>query len=77
MADAPCLLDVALYPILSIFAQRDRSFFAKLTCQRPKCGVFRPVADLQVTTDRFVAAPNADPKPCIWARRPSPLLKGK
>jgi hypothetical protein len=47
-------------------------FFAKLTRQRLKRGVFQTVVDLQVGIDRFVADINANPKPFVWVS--SPLL---
>jgi transposase len=41
-------------------------FFAKLTRRRLKRGVFRSVADLQATINRFVEETNSDPKPFVW-----------
>jgi DDE superfamily endonuclease len=41
-------------------------FFAKLTRQRLRRGVFRSVIDLQVPINRFVAETNVDPKPFVW-----------
>jgi hypothetical protein len=51
-------------------AQRGRGFFAKLTRQRLKRGVFQSVVDLQLTINRFVADTNADPKPFVWTADP-------
>ena len=45
-------------------------FFAKLTRQRLKRGVFRSVIDLQVAINRFVAETNVDPKPFVWTADP-------
>ena len=45
-------------------------FFAKLTRQRLKRGVFRSVIDLQVPINRFVAETNVDPKPFVWTADP-------
>ena len=55
-------------------------FFAKLTRQRLKRGVFRSVIDLQVAINRFVAETNLNPKPFVWTADPnacSPLSKGE
>src|SRR6185369_14129792 len=41
-------------------------FFAKLTRQRLKRGVFHSVVDLQLAINRFVVETNADPKPFVW-----------
>ena len=49
-------------------------FFAKLTRQRLKRGVFRSVVDLQVAINRFVAETNADPKPFVWTADPNRVL---
>src|SRR5262245_32643920 len=45
-------------------------FFAKLTRQRLKRGVFQSVVDLQLAINRFVAETNADPKPFVWTADP-------
>jgi hypothetical protein len=49
-------------------------FFAKLTRQRLKRGVFRSVVDLQVAINRFVAETNVDPKPFVWTADPKRVL---
>ena len=49
-------------------------FFAKLTRQRLKRGVFRSVIDLQVAINRFVAETNLDPKPFVWTADPKRVL---
>jgi hypothetical protein len=49
-------------------------FFAKLTRQRLKRGVFQSVVDLQVAINRFVAETNADPKPFVWTADPKHVL---
>jgi transposase len=50
------------------------SFFAKLTRRRLMRGVFRSVAELRATTNRFVAETNADPKPFVWTADPRRVL---
>ena len=47
-------------------------FFAKLTRQRLKRGVFRSVVDLAI--NRFVAETNSDPKPFVWTADPKRVL---
>src|SRR5712672_3501168 len=49
-------------------------FFAKLTRQRLKRGVFRSVVDLQLAINRFVAETNVDPKPFVWTADPKRVL---
>src|ERR1700722_13875504 len=49
-------------------------FFAKLTRQRLKRGVFQSVVDLQLTINRFVDDINADPKPFVWTADPKRVL---
>jgi transposase len=49
-------------------------FFAKLTRQRLKRGVFRSVIDLQVAINRFLAETNLNPKPFGWTAGPKRLL---
>ena len=54
-------------------------FFAKLTRQRLKRGVFRSVVDLQFAINCFITDTNADPKPFVWTADQnaySPLLNG-
>ena len=46
-------------------------FFAKLTRQHLKRGVFQSVVDLQLAINRFVAETNADPKPFVWTADPN------
>ena len=49
-------------------------FFAKLTRQRLKPGVFRSVIDLQAAINRFVAETNANPKPFVWTADPKRVI---
>ena len=49
-------------------------FFAKLTRQRLKRGVFRSLEELKVAINRFVAVTNADPKPFVWTADPNRVL---
>ena len=52
-------------PTSVFLAHAVEGFFAKLTRQRLKRGVFQSVVDLQLAINRFVAETNADPKPFV------------
>jgi transposase len=49
-------------------------FFAKLTRQRLKRGVFHSVIDLQAAINRYVAETNARPKPFTWTADPDEII---
>src|SRR5215211_3820694 len=49
-------------------------FFAKLTRQRLKRGVFHSVVDLQAAINRYVAETNARPKPFTWTADPDDII---
>jgi transposase len=49
-------------------------YFAKLSKQRLKRGVFRSVVDLQAAINRFVAETNAEPKPFVWTADPNKII---
>jgi transposase len=49
-------------------------FFAKLTKQRLKRGVFRSLEDLKAVIHRFLADTNAAPKPFIWTKNPDKII---
>ena len=49
-------------------------FFAKLTKQRLKRGVFRSVVELQDAINRFVDDTNANPKPFTWTADPNKII---
>ena len=49
-------------------------FFAKLTRQRLKRGVFYSVVDLQAAINRYVAETNASPKPFTWTADPDEII---
>jgi transposase len=49
-------------------------FFAKLTRQRLKRGVFYSVVDLQTAINRYVAETNASPKPFTWTADPDEII---
>jgi transposase len=49
-------------------------YFAKLTRQRLKRGVFRSLVDLQAAINRFLAETNDDPKPFVWTADPDKII---
>ena len=50
-------------------------YFAKLTNQRLKRGVFKSVDDLKAAIKRYIEEHNDDPKPFVWTAKPSAILK--
>jgi len=49
-------------------------YFAKLSKQRLKRGVFRSVVDLQAAINRFIAETNQMPKPFSWTANPDKTI---
>jgi transposase len=49
-------------------------FFAKLAKRRLKRGVFRSIADLQATINRFLDQTNDDPRPFTWIADPDEII---
>jgi hypothetical protein len=70
MARPPSALDLPSASWLNAVG----GFFAKLTRQRLKRGVFRSLEELKVAINRFVAETNADPKPFVWTADPNRVL---
>jgi transposase len=50
------------------------TFFATLTKQRLRRGVFRSVVGLQAAINRYIAKHNVDPKPFVWTADPDRVL---
>src|ERR1700748_1339741 len=50
-------------------------FFAKLTRQRLKRGVFNGIVDLQAAINRYLAETNDNPKPFIWTADPDAIIE--
>jgi transposase len=50
-------------------------FFAKLTRQRLKRGVFKGIVDLQAAINRYLAETNQNPKPFIWTADPDAIIE--
>ena len=49
-------------------------FFAKLTKQRLKRGVFRSVEELKAAIHRFLSQTNHSPKPFVWTKDPNTII---
>ena len=49
-------------------------FFAKLTRQRLRRGVFRSIVELQAAINRFIDEANCDPKPFVWTADPHKII---
>jgi transposase len=49
-------------------------FFAKLTKQRLKRGVFRSLGELKTAIHRFLADTNQNPKPFTWTKDPNKII---
>jgi transposase len=50
------------------------TFFAKLTRQRIRRGVFRSIVDLQSAINAYLAEHNAHPKPLVWTKSAEAIL---
>src|SRR6266404_40772 len=50
-------------------------FFAKLTRQRLRRGVFKGIVDLQTAISRFLAETNQNPKPFTWTADPDAIIE--
>src|SRR6266699_2791432 len=50
-------------------------FFAKLTRQRLKRGVFTGIVDLQAAINRYLAETNDNPKPFTWTADPDAIIE--
>ena len=50
-------------------------FFAKLTRQRLKRGLFKGIVDLQAAINRYLAETNDNPKPFNWTADPDAIIE--
>ena len=50
-------------------------FFAKLTKQRLKRGVFKGIADLQAAINRYLVETNENPQPFTWTADPGAIIE--
>jgi transposase len=61
-------------PISASWLNAVEGFFAKLTKQRLKRGVFHSIVALQAAIKRFVTETNADPRPFRWTKNPDKII---
>ena len=61
-------------PTSSSWLNAVEGYFAKLTKQRLKRGVFSSIVELQAAIKRFLAETNADPRPFHWTKHPDKII---
>ena len=61
-------------PTSCSWANAVEGWFAKLTRQRLKRGVFTSIVELQAAINRFIADANGKPKPFVWTKSADPIL---
>jgi len=61
-------------PTSCSWANAVEGWFAKLTRQRLKRGVFTSIVELQAAINRFIADANAKPKPFVWTKSADAIL---
>ena len=63
-----------LTPTSCSWANAVEGWFAKLTRQRLKRGVFTSIVELQAAINRFIADANGKPKPFVWTKSSDTIL---
>ena len=61
-------------PTSCSWANAIEGWFAKLTRQRLKRGVFTSIVELQTAINRFIAEANGNPKPFVWTKSSDAIL---
>ena len=61
-------------PTSCSWANAVEGWFARLTRQRLKRGVFTSIAELQAAINRFIAEANGKPKPFVWTKSADTIL---
>ena len=61
-------------PTACSWANAVEGWFAKLTRQRLKRGVFTSIAELQAAINRFIAEANGKPTPFVWTKSADAIL---
>jgi transposase len=61
-------------PTSCSWANAVEGWFAKLTRQRLKRGVFTSIVELQAAINRFIADANGKPKPFVWTKSSDTIL---
>ena len=59
------------------WANAVEGWFARLTRQRLKRGVFTSIVELQTAIKRFIADANDKPKPFVWTQSADAILRGR
>ncbi len=57
-----------------LWANAVEGWFAKLTRQRLKRGVFTSIVELQAAINRFIADANGAPQPLVWTKSADTIL---
>ena len=74
LARTPSTRHLPLTPTSCSWANAVEGWFAKLTRQRLKRGVFTSIVELQTAINRFIADANDKPKPFIWTKSADAIL---
>jgi len=61
-------------PTHSSWLNQVERFFAKITTERIRRGVFRSVAELQVASETYIATHNENPRPFQWTANADVIL---
>jgi transposase len=61
-------------PTSCSWANAVEGWFAKLTRQRLKRGVFKSIVELQTAINRFIVEANVKPRPFVWTKSPDAIL---
>ena len=61
-------------PTSCSWANAVEGWFARLTRQRLKRGVFTSIVELQTAINRFIADANGKPKPFVWTKSADAIL---
>jgi hypothetical protein len=64
-----------LTPTSASWLNAVEGFFAKLTRQRLRRGVFTGIVDLQAAINRFLRETNDNPKPFTWTADPDAIIE--
>ena len=74
MAWSPSALYLPLHAASASWVNAVEGFFAKLTTQRLKRGVFHSIVSLQEAINRYAAQANDDPRPFHWSKDPDKII---
>jgi transposase len=73
-AGTPSRVTFHFTPTSCSWANAVEGWFAKLTRQRLKRGVFTSIVELQTGINRFIAEANDKPKPFVWTKSADAIL---